>query len=77
MHKVSDIGESKQLHGAVIKMGFECDLCVRNGLISAHCIYGEFDNAWKVFDFMSVRDVVSWTGLISGYRLKMGSLAWR
>nr|UPT48864.1 pentatricopeptide repeat protein AaPPR963 [Agave angustifolia] len=65
--KFSGIGESKQLHGAAIKMGFSCDIYVQNALVNVYCICGDFCNARKLFDGMPERDVVSWTGLISGY----------
>ncbi|ONK77769.1 uncharacterized protein A4U43_C02F10340 [Asparagus officinalis] len=65
--RFSGFRESKQLHGAAIKMGFCCDIFVQNALINVYGICGEFGSAREVFDFMPVRDVVSWTGLISGY----------
>ncbi|KAJ6842938.1 pentatricopeptide repeat-containing protein [Iris pallida] len=65
--KFYGIGECRQLHGATLKMGFECDAFVCNALLYAYSVCGEFGCARELFDRMTVRDVVSWTGLISGY----------
>ncbi|KAL6123286.1 hypothetical protein ACLB2K_075808 [Fragaria x ananassa] len=60
-------GEGRQVHGVVVKMGFACDVYVENSLVHFYCVCGECGDAKKVFDEMSVRDVVSWTGLVSGH----------
>ncbi|KAF5207809.1 Pentatricopeptide repeat [Thalictrum thalictroides] len=60
------IGESKQFHGVVIKLGFLFDLYVQNGLVYSYSCSGESDDARLLLDEMPFRDVVSWTSLISG-----------
>ncbi|KAA8533787.1 hypothetical protein F0562_031304 [Nyssa sinensis] len=65
--KFLGIGEGKQIHGIVVKMGFFCDLYVQNSLLHFYSACGACGGASRVFDDMLVRDVVSWTGLISGY----------
>ncbi|KAK1392802.1 Pentatricopeptide repeat-containing protein [Heracleum sosnowskyi] len=64
--KICGIGEGKQIHGMVLKMGFACDLYVRNSMIHFYGSCGDCVDAGKLFDEMTVRDVVSWSGLISG-----------
>ncbi|PIA29178.1 hypothetical protein AQUCO_06200042v1 [Aquilegia coerulea] len=64
--KLLRIRESKQFHGVVIKLGFLFDLYVQNGLIHSYSCCGESDDARLLFDEMTVKDVVSWTSLISG-----------
>ncbi|KAM0940643.1 putative tetratricopeptide-like helical domain superfamily [Dioscorea sansibarensis] len=63
----SRIGEARQVHGAIVKMGFAWHLHALNALVHVYGLCGEFDNAGTLFDEMPLRDVVSWTGLISVY----------
>lgn len=65
--KFSGSGEGRQVHGVVVKTGFLGDAFVGNSLVHFYSVCGVFCAATKVFDDMLVRDVVSWTGLISGY----------
>ncbi|GMH26178.1 hypothetical protein Nepgr_028021 [Nepenthes gracilis] len=62
-----DLGVGKIIHGTVIKCGFETDNVVQTALL---CMYGELGciyHARKVFDKMSVWDVVSWSSMIFCY----------
>nr|KYP74927.1 Pentatricopeptide repeat-containing protein At4g38010 family [Cajanus cajan] len=65
--KFSGIGEVRQFHSVAVKTGLWCDIYVQNTLVHVYSICGHTVGAGKVFDDMLVRDVVSWTGLISGY----------
>ncbi|KAI9196298.1 hypothetical protein LWI28_022745 [Acer negundo] len=56
--------EGAQVHGAIVKMGFEGDVFIANSLIHFYGECGEIDYGRKVFDEMSERNVVSWTSLI-------------
>ncbi|KAK3190109.1 hypothetical protein Dsin_029670 [Dipteronia sinensis] len=58
--------EGAQVHGAIVKMGFEGDVFIANSLIHFYSECGEIDYGRKVFDEMSERNVVSWTSLICG-----------
>ncbi|KAL5849832.1 hypothetical protein ACOSQ4_007845 [Xanthoceras sorbifolium] len=58
--------EGVQVHGAIIKMGFEGDVFIANSLIHFYGECGKIDYGRKVFDEMSERNVVSWTSLICG-----------
>ena len=66
-NKFLGVQEGDQVHGVVEKMGFSCDLYVQNSLLHFYSVCGRWGSAGRVFDEMLVRDVVSWTGLISGY----------
>lgn len=55
------------VHGLVMKNGFESNLYVGNAVINMYCIYKKMEDAQKVFDQMSDRDVFSWTSLLCGY----------
>ncbi|KAM7274100.1 hypothetical protein ACFE04_028764 [Oxalis oulophora] len=65
--KFMGISEIRQVHGLIIKRGFLNDLYIENSLLHALSVYGDYSSAWRVFDEMVVRDVVSWTSMISGY----------
>ncbi|KAF4386262.1 hypothetical protein G4B88_003479 [Cannabis sativa] len=62
-----DIGES--VHGLVVKTGFEFDVFVGSSMVDMYAKCGEIKYARKVFDEMPEKNVVSWSGMISGYVL--------
>ncbi|OVA12914.1 Pentatricopeptide repeat [Macleaya cordata] len=57
----------KCVHGQSLKMGLEFDLYVGTSLIDMYVKCGEINDAHKLFNKMSVRDVSSWNALIAGY----------
>lgn len=63
--KASRAGQ--QIHGHVLKHGYDLDLYVHTSLISMYVQNGKLEDAHKVFDKSSHRDVVSYTALITGY----------
>lgn len=65
--KFLGMGEGRQVHGVVVRMGFRGDGYVQNSLVHFYGVCGDFGGASRVFDEMFVRDVVSWSGLISGF----------
>ncbi|KAJ7552323.1 hypothetical protein O6H91_06G050100 [Diphasiastrum complanatum] len=56
-----------QLHSYIIKSGFEADVIVDSALIDMYEKCGNIENARRVFNNMSERDVVSWSVLMPGY----------
>lgn len=65
--KFMGIQEGKQIHAIIFKMGFSYDLYVQNSLLHFYGVCGECQKACSLFDELLVRDVVSWTSLISGH----------
>ncbi|XP_038905146.1 pentatricopeptide repeat-containing protein At3g46790, chloroplastic-like [Benincasa hispida] len=65
--KNSDKG--KIVHGHVLKCGLDLDLFVSNALIAFYAKCQDVETARKVFDEMSLRDIVSWNSMIAGYTL--------
>ncbi|KAK3229222.1 hypothetical protein Dsin_001103 [Dipteronia sinensis] len=61
------IKEPKIVHGHVIVTGLEPDTHLWASMVNSYVKCGSIVCAHKVFDVMPVRDVVSWTALISGY----------
>ncbi|XP_050215274.1 pentatricopeptide repeat-containing protein At1g08070, chloroplastic [Mercurialis annua] len=65
--RISSTHEGKQIHGQIIKLGFDDDAFVHTSLITMYMQNSELGNARLVFDKSSLRDVVSYTALITGY----------
>ncbi|KAI9160067.1 hypothetical protein LWI28_004808 [Acer negundo] len=56
-----------QIHSAVVKVGFDFNMFIGNGMVS---MYGKCDcfiEARRVLDEMPSRDVVSWNSMVAGY----------
>lgn len=60
------LDKGKEVHGLAVKSGFSKDIYFRNTLIDFYLKCGELDHGRKVFDKMSVRNVVTWTTMLSG-----------
>jgi len=56
-----------EIHGYVIRNGFDLDVVVANALIDIYGKCGRFEDARQVFDKMPQRDVISWNTMISCY----------
>ncbi|CAE6099062.1 unnamed protein product [Arabidopsis arenosa] len=63
--KCSGLGE--QLHGLVVKVGFDLDVYVSNALIDVYAKCEKMDTAVKLFAELSSKNVVSWNTVIVGY----------
>ncbi|KAI3848391.1 hypothetical protein MKW98_005771 [Papaver atlanticum] len=59
--------QGMQVHGRIIKSGFVSDILVGNALIDMYFKCGSLIEAKMVFKKMEVRDVVSWTMMITGF----------
>ncbi|GAB2274158.1 hypothetical protein Dimus_008927 [Dionaea muscipula] len=62
----------KQVHGHVMRMGFQADVYVNNTLINMYACFNDIDCARQVFDESPVRDSVSWNSILAGY-IQMGA----
>ncbi|GFY93457.1 pentatricopeptide repeat (PPR) superfamily protein [Actinidia rufa] len=61
----------KQIHSLATKMGLISDIGVGNAAISMYYKCGNMENALKVFNMMSIRDIVAWNNLMAGYLLHL------
>ncbi|XP_006833341.2 pentatricopeptide repeat-containing protein At4g39530 [Amborella trichopoda] len=59
--------KGKQIHASILTSGFMENLFLANSLTNFYAKFGDMENAHKVFDTVRVRNVVSWTSMISGY----------
>ncbi|RZC87299.1 hypothetical protein C5167_029848 [Papaver somniferum] len=58
----------KQIHGAVVKYGFDTDLYVQNTTVHMYCCCaGGIEFARNMFDEMPKSSAVSWSAMIGGY----------
>ena len=65
---VGALCKGQEIHAEMVKDGLlEVDIVVDNALIDMYGSCGMLMEATEVFDKMNVRDVVSWTSLISGF----------
>ncbi|CAL9766229.1 unnamed protein product [Musa acuminata subsp. burmannicoides] len=56
----------RAVHAQVLCLGFQADVFVQNGIIAMYAKCGDIAGARTVFDMLSVRNVVSWTSILSG-----------
>ncbi|GAV58650.1 PPR domain-containing protein/PPR_2 domain-containing protein/DYW_deaminase domain-containing protein [Cephalotus follicularis] len=64
---IAALVNGKQIHGLVIKYGFELYLPVGNAAIDMYAKCGCMEDALKCFLNMGIKNVISWTSLIVGY----------
>ncbi|XP_057832678.2 pentatricopeptide repeat-containing protein At4g02750 isoform X2 [Cryptomeria japonica] len=57
----------KEIHGEVVRLGFDSNVFVGNGLVDMYGKCGQIEVARQMFDKMPLRDVVSWNAMLAGY----------
>lgn len=65
--RVATLRHGRELHCYVTKQGFEGCQSLWNCLVDMYSKSGRMSEAQRVFDFMKVRDKISYTSLIAGY----------
>ncbi|KAK7396550.1 hypothetical protein VNO78_17632 [Psophocarpus tetragonolobus] len=64
---MEDIDLGRQLHGHVIKSGYDHHLISQNALISMYTKFGQIEYAFDVFTMISTKDLISWGSMIAGF----------
>ncbi|XP_059639833.1 pentatricopeptide repeat-containing protein DOT4, chloroplastic-like [Cornus florida] len=64
---LSDMQMGKLIHQHLVCCGCSNDLFVEAALVDMYAKCGDIEAARLVFDKMAVRDLVSWTSMLSGY----------
>ncbi|KAH7528601.1 hypothetical protein FEM48_Zijuj05G0089300 [Ziziphus jujuba var. spinosa] len=64
---IAALETGKQLHGRVVKVGYETGCYVGNALLVMYCKCGSIEEAYGVFKGIAEKDVVSWNTMIAGY----------
>jgi len=62
-----ELEKGKRVHGHMIKIGFEPDVCLAAKLVSMYAKFGCIEDAHQMFDKMHAHNLVSWTSMIEGY----------
>lgn len=61
------VEKGNEVHGVVVRIGYELDGFLQSSLLNFYMICGEIGNARQVFDEFGQKDVVFWNALIMGY----------
>lgn len=65
--KQEDMGKGRKLHADILKRGLLSNIFIGNALVNLYAKCGAPTTAQQVFDELSIKTIVSWTTLISGY----------
>ncbi|KAK4799776.1 hypothetical protein SAY86_025141 [Trapa natans] len=65
--QLASLDEGAQLHGSVVRSGFDQDVYVGTALVDLYAKCGVIDLARSVFDGLLNRTAVTWTSIITGY----------
>ncbi|XP_028754063.1 pentatricopeptide repeat-containing protein At4g31070, mitochondrial-like [Neltuma alba] len=58
-----------RIHGYILKLGLDSDICLGNALIDMYAKCGCFHGSHKIFQEMPKQDSLSWSTLVSAYGL--------
>ncbi|VVB06874.1 unnamed protein product [Arabis nemorensis] len=61
------LAEGRQIHGYVLRLGFESNVSMCNSLIVMYSRNGKLESSRKVFDSMKDRNLSSWNSIVSSY----------
>ncbi len=61
------IEEGRCVHRDIIQSGLECDVFVGSSLVNMYAKCGSIEDAWRVFNKMPSRNVVTWSAIILGH----------
>ncbi|GER48723.1 pentatricopeptide repeat-containing protein [Striga asiatica] len=59
--------QGKEMHGCILKLGFESNIPIGNALVEMYSKTGSLRSSILVFEQMKEKDLVSWTAIISAY----------
>ncbi|KAK5826653.1 pentatricopeptide repeat-containing protein At1g11290, chloroplastic [Gossypium arboreum] len=62
-----ELRRGKEIHGQLIKNGFSSNVFAMTGVVNLYAKCRQIEEAYKMFDRMPERDLVSWNTIISGF----------
>ncbi|XP_075101099.1 pentatricopeptide repeat-containing protein At4g20770-like [Nicotiana tabacum] len=65
--KLSSLAQGRQVHGLIIKGGYDNDVVVGSTLIDMYSKCGDVDGARVHFDMMPYKNTITWNEMIHGY----------
>jgi pentatricopeptide repeat protein len=69
---VAALEEGRHIHKQIIQSGAESNIFVSNSLVDMYAKCGSIEDACKVFNNMSTRNVFAWTTMLGGYAMHGG-----
>ncbi|KAG2569926.1 pentatricopeptide repeat-containing protein At4g13650-like [Panicum virgatum] len=63
----SNLAAGLQIHSRALKLGIDDDTSVENALVTLYASCGSVQIAWKIFDSMSNRGIISWNALLTSF----------
>ncbi|KAB2619018.1 pentatricopeptide repeat-containing protein [Pyrus ussuriensis x Pyrus communis] len=63
----SDMDKGREVHGVVVRIGFDFDRYLCTSLLNFYGVCGKIEGARQVFDEFTVKDVIFWNSMIMGY----------
>ncbi|KAM1200922.1 hypothetical protein ACFX2I_017126 [Malus domestica] len=63
----SDMDKGREVHGVVVRIGFDFDRYLCTSLLNFYGVCGKIEGARQVFDEYTAKDVVFWNSMIMGY----------
>ncbi|XP_018849370.2 pentatricopeptide repeat-containing protein At1g11290, chloroplastic [Juglans regia] len=63
----TDLRRGKEIHGQVITNGYASNVFAMTGVVNLYAKCRQIDQAYKMFDRMPERDLVSWNTIIAGF----------
>ncbi|XP_057822393.1 pentatricopeptide repeat-containing protein At4g02750 [Cryptomeria japonica] len=65
--QLENLPYGKEIHGAILRSGFQSDVQEGTALINMYAKCGSLDDACKVFDKMPKINLITWNALMGGY----------
>ncbi|OMP01787.1 hypothetical protein CCACVL1_02996 [Corchorus capsularis] len=62
-----ELRRGKEIHGQLIKNGFSSNVFAMTGVVNLYAKCRQIEEAYKMFDRLPERDLVSWNTIISGF----------
>ncbi|KAF8660205.1 hypothetical protein HU200_057771 [Digitaria exilis] len=63
----SNLAAGLQIHSRALKLGIDDDTSVENALVTLYASCGSVQIAWKIFNSMRNRSIISWNALLTSF----------